>query len=132
MKIIRFLFEQDRVTLYLINSHGCLPIHEACRGEMPLEKIKYLVEMGGVGTLCARDTRCALPLHVSCESKPSVDVIKYLLKMYPKSSSDKTSEGALPLMLATECKASEDALHVLLTAYPDALIVMKKYYSLTN
>lgn len=133
LKILRFLVKQDPVTLYLINSHGCLPIHEACRcGEMPLEKIKYLVATGGEGTLCARDTRCALPLHVSCESKPPVEVVKYLLKMHPKSVSEKTSEGALPFMLATECEASADVLHVLLTAHPDALAVMKKYYSLTD
>ena len=116
----------------MVDSAGSLPVHAACRGGASLEKIKLLIEKGGVGMLCARDNQCALPLHILCQSMPSVDVVKYMLKLYPISVTEKTSVGALPLMLACESSASESVLQELLTAHPEALAKMKTYYNLSS
>jgi len=131
IKVLHFFVDQDTATLFMIDNTGALPIHNACRGGASLEKFKYLIEKGGIGTLCARDNQCALPLHVLCQSQPSVDVVKYLLKLYPISVSEKTNLGALPLMLACETSASESVLQELLLAHPEALDKMKTYYSLS-
>ena len=95
MKVLCFFVEQDVAILHMMDGAGARLIHNACRGGASLEKFKYLVEKGGIGTLCARDNQCALPLHVACQSKPTVDVVKYLLKMYPISMSEKTGVGEL-------------------------------------
>ena len=132
IKVLRFFVDQDATTLFMIDNTGALPIHKACRGGASLKKVTYLIEKGGVGTLCARDNQCALPLHILCQSKPSVDVVKYLVKLYPIALSEKTSLGALPFMLACENSASESVLQELLTAHPEALDTMKTYYNLNS
>jgi len=116
-------------TLFMIDSAGSLPIHNACHGGASLEKIKFLIEKGDVGLLCARDHWCALPLHIMCQLQPSVDVVKYMVKLYMITVSEKASLGALPLMLACESSASESVLQELLTVHPEALDKMKTYYT---
>ena len=130
LKVLQFFADQDLSTLHAENSAGSLPVHEACRGGASLEKIKILVEKGGVATLDARDDQGALPVHVLCQSNPSVDVVKFLLNLNPGSISEETSAGALPFMLACKGSASESVLQFLLTKYPKALDDTKTYYSL--
>ena len=130
IEVLRFLVEQDSAALFSIDSGGSVPLHVACRAGIPLENIKFLVEKGGVGTLTARDSRCALPLHSLCESMPSVLAVQYLLKLHPVAVTEKTSDGDLPIMVACQSSASEEVIYVLMRAYPNALSYMESHFSM--
>jgi len=95
IQVLRFLVDQDPVTLQVSDATGSLPIHAACRAGAPLETLQFLVEApGSAGKLYARDHNGALPLHLLCQAHPPLEAIKYLLQFHLKSSlSIKTNDG---------------------------------------
>lgn len=135
--LVRWLAEQDPTTLHYGNSFGRLPLHVASHARAPVETIRFLVEQGGVGTLCARDRVGSLPLHCMNNIDAAaglrfpplppikVDAVEYMIKSYPKAVATPNGNGELPLMLACQSSAPEEILFVLLKAYPQSIDYMR-------
>jgi len=145
--LVHWLVEQDVPTLYYGDAFGRLPLHVASHARAPASTIQYLVEKGGVGTLCARDCHGSMPLHsmvsrFSTNSTgsndndksppPKLDALEYLIKLYPKSVTERNNTGQLPIMLACQSSAPEEVLYVLLKSNPDSVAYMIDYYNSTS
>lgn len=117
--LLSLLVGQTGAAFLAPDHSGGLPIHSACRAGASLDTIQFLVEHGGVGTLCVRDNNGALPLHLlSASSVAPLDVVKYLLKEYPKAL-QMTNKGTLglPMMIAAESDAPLSVVYALITAH---------------
>ena len=130
--VLRYLAERDMTTLFNVDSGGALPVHAACSAAgVTVDKIKLLVEKGGVVTLQLRDINCATPLHVLCASNPSVDAVEYLAKVRPESVQEMTKDGDLPVIVAWKSSASEAVIYALLRKYPLGIIDIAKHFGTT-
>lgn len=102
------------------DSMGALPIHRACKTAAPLDRIQFLVETGGVGTLRQRDNDGFLPLHVLLNGEANdltLQLVEYLVKAYPDSECARTPDGEPPFLLAAASSAPLDVVNLLLQRY---------------
>ena len=125
-EVLLILVEMDPTTLQLADKSGALPIHTLCGSRAPTEyaSVHFLVELGGVGTLAARNQDGALPLHVLCGSTyPSLRIVQYLIHSVPTSVTVQTNAGQYPFMLAASdtSEASLSVVYALLRANPSVM-----------
>ena len=55
VKVLALLLEHDAATLLIADYSGALPLHECSHERAEYERVRFLVEQGGVGSLAARD-----------------------------------------------------------------------------
>ena len=74
---IKLMVEAHRVSVAVVDSRGCIPLHYACRlGDLNI--VKYLVE-GNEDLLQIRNSQGEFPLHVACRHG-RCNVINYILE----------------------------------------------------
>ena len=95
-------------------NNGALPLHVACRFKAPTWVIRFMVRIGGIGTVEALDLNGCSPLHVACRFNAPIGVIDYLVEKGGHSTlfiQDNT--GALPLHVACRFNASIGVIRIL-------------------
>jgi len=96
------------------DSHGCIPLHEACfKGN--LEVVTILVDEGGGDSVRHVSTYGMTPLHSACFGTCPVDVVKLLIDRGGKEALLQTNNlGNSPLHLCCDGKASVEVVELLI------------------
>ena len=115
--VIDMLLAADPETIVRRDLNGLLPLHMACRYNLPAEAIGLLLQPDTDGqTLHSRAMNDQLPLHIAARCDAPVDVLNVLLQADTTHTTilQTDSAGRIPLHIAFLRNAATDVVALLL------------------
>ena len=130
LELIKHMIELYPESIMSRNGDGYLPINCACKGNAPLEVIKYLIEKDTSTIKDHRGTFTRTPLQWACIQGASLEVIQHLVEQWPESIryANRSRPFDYPLHCACENGAKPGVIQYLVEKWWVALAITTETY----